>query len=106
MVDKALGKITAILEKRGGTLAIVGSHGNAEDMRRDETGAANSRNTRSAVPFVIDGPKELNAALALKPGHLADVAPTLLSLLGVDIPSEMTGHSLFVRNEAEAHEAV
>jgi len=105
IVDKALGKITAILEKRGGSLMIVGSHGNAEDMRRDEQGAANSRNTRAAVPLVIDGPRDLNASMALKPGHMADVAPTLLSLLGLNSPGEMTGHSLLVSNEAEAHEA-
>jgi 2,3-bisphosphoglycerate-independent phosphoglycerate mutase len=106
IVDKALGKITAILEKRGGTLVITGSHGNAEDMRRDETGTANSRNTRAAVPFVIDGPRDLNNAFALKPGHLADVAPTLLSLMGLDTPKEMTGHSLLVSDEAGANEAV
>jgi len=106
VVDKALGKITAILEKRGGTLMITASHGNAEDMRADETGKANARNTRAAVPFVVDGPTALLNTLALKPGHLSDVAPTLLSLLQIPIPQEMTGSPLLVANETEAHEAV
>ncbi len=106
IVDKALGKITAILEKRGGTLVITGSHGNAEDMRSDEAGKANARNTRAAVPLVIDGPPAVMAGMALKPGRLEDVAPTLLSLLDAPVPQEMTGASLLVSNEAEVHEAV
>lgn len=106
IIDKALGKITAILEKRGGTFMIVGSHGNAEDMTPTQGGAANSRNTRAAVPLIIDGPRDLTKSLALKPGRLADVAPTLLSLLGQSTPREMTGQSLLVSNETVAHAVV
>ncbi|HBM88218.1 MAG: hypothetical protein P1U69_17855 [Parvibaculaceae bacterium] len=106
IVDKALGKITAILEKRGGTLMITASHGNAEDMRTDDAGKANARNTRAAVPLVIDGPPAAMANIALKPGRLADVAPTFLALFDAPQPQEMTGMSLLVSNEAEAHEAV
>ncbi len=103
-IDKALGKITAILEKRGGTLIITSSHGNAEDMRRDEQGRINASNTRSAVPLIIDGPKGLAKTLALRPGRLSDVAPTLLALLDLDIPQEMTGQPLLVSAGAELHE--
>ncbi len=106
IVDKALGKITAILEKRGGTLMITSSHGNAEDMRVDDAGKANARNTRAAVPLVVDGPPAVMTETVLKPGRLQDVAPTLLSLLKAPTPQEMTGMSLLVSNEAEAHEAV
>lgn len=106
IVDKALGKITAILEKRGGTLMITASHGNAEDMRADDAGNANSRNTRASVPLVIDGPPAAMAHMALKPGRLEDVAPTFLALFNAPPPHEMTGMSLLVSNEAEAHEAV
>ncbi len=106
IIDKALGKITAILEKRGGTLMIVGSHGNAEDMTPTKTDTPNSRNTRAAVPLVIDGPRDLAKSLALKPGRLADIAPTLLSLLGQNAPREMTGQSLLVSNDAVAHAVV
>ncbi|MEQ9519574.1 MAG: hypothetical protein RLN89_09055 [Parvibaculum sp.] len=103
-IDKALGKITAILEKRGGTLVITGSHGNAEDMRRDDEGRINASNTRTAVPFIIDGPKGFANTLGLKPGRLSDVAPTLLTLLNLSIPQEMTGQALLVSAEAELHE--
>lgn len=103
-IDKALGKITAILEKRGGTLMITGSHGNAEDMRRSEAGHVNTANTRAAVPLIIDGPKGFAKSLGLKPGRLADIAPTILSLLDLNIPQEMTGQPLLVSAEAELHE--
>ncbi len=106
IVDKALGKITAILEKRGGTLMITASHGNAEDMRLDEAGKANACNTRAAVPLVIDGPPAIMTDAALKPGRLEDVAPTLLSLLNASVPQEMTGTTRLVSDQAEAHEAV
>ncbi len=106
IVDKALGKITAILEKRGGTLMIVGTHGNAEDMRKDEDGTVNTRNTRAAVPLVIDGHPKIFSRLALRPGRLADVGPTLLALLGENPPPDMTGEALLVSNEAEVDEAV
>lgn len=106
VIDKALGKITAILEKKGGTLMIVGSHGNAEDMSPTQGGTSNSRNTRAAVPLIIDGPRDLTKTLALKPGQLSDVAPTLLSLLEQDAPREMTGQSLLVSNDAVAHAVV
>ena len=106
IVDKSLGKITAILEKRGGTLMITASHGNAEDMRTDDAGKANARNTRAAVPLVIDGPPATMANIALKPGRLEDVAPTFLAIFNAPPPQEMTGTSLLVSNEAEAHEAV
>ena len=105
-IDRALGKITAILEKRGGTLVIVGSHGNAEDMPPTSNGYSSSHNTHAAVPLIIDGPRNLTKSLTLKPGTLCDVAPTLLSLMGLSAPREMTGQPLLVSNDVNTHAAV
>ncbi|HET7306381.1 MAG TPA: 2,3-bisphosphoglycerate-independent phosphoglycerate mutase [Gammaproteobacteria bacterium] len=88
-VDAALGRITDALAKVGGELLVTADHGNVEVMRDPETGQPQTAHTTGPVPFVYFGRKaELND------GVLADVAPTLLSLLDLDQPAEMTGHSL------------
>lgn len=90
-IDKCLGKIAAQVDKRGGTLVLCGTYGKAELMLDPETGGTWRGTTTSPVPFiVIGGPKNL----ALQDGALTDVAPTLLHLLGLDVPKEMTGRSL------------
>lgn len=106
--DKALGKIAATIEKRGGLLVIAGSHGNAEDMRLDGDSrqASPGANTRNPVPFVITGHKSVSDLGALRPGRLSDIAPTLLSLLDARIPASMTGSSLLSIARADADVAV
>ncbi|WP_041535898.1 2,3-bisphosphoglycerate-independent phosphoglycerate mutase [Parvibaculum lavamentivorans] len=90
-IDKCLGKIAAQVDKRGGTLVLCGMYGKAEMMLDPETGGAWRGTTTSDAPLIIiGGPK----GLELQDGTLADVAPTLLHLLGQSAPREMTGRSL------------
>lgn len=93
-IDKYLGKIAAQIDKRGGTLILCGTYGKAELMTDPDKGGPATRTTRSPVPFVMVG----GAKGALPSGGtLADVAPTILELLGIEAPSEMTGLSLLVK---------
>ena len=96
-VDKCLGKIAAQIEKRGGTLVLCGTYGKAELMIDPETGGPWRATTTSDVAFVLAGGER---GLTLTNGTLADVAPTLLQLLGLQPPREMTGHSLLAAAEA------
>ncbi len=95
-VDKCLGKIAAQIGKRGGTLVLCGTYGKAEWMTDPVSGAPWRGTTLSNVPLVMIGGA---GGTALHGGTLADVAPTLLSLLGLDVPHEMTGRSLIVSDE-------
>jgi 2,3-bisphosphoglycerate-independent phosphoglycerate mutase len=90
-IDACLGRLCAAVEKAGGVLVITADHGNAEMMRDPATGAPHTAHTTFDVPIIV-----VNAgrALTLSHGALADVAPTLLDLMGLDQPQEMSGHSL------------
>jgi 2,3-bisphosphoglycerate-independent phosphoglycerate mutase len=89
-VDAGLGRIAAAMEEAGGALFVTADHGNAELMVDPLTGAPHTAHTTNPVPaMLIGGP-----ARTLADGRLADVAPTLLALLGVMQPAEMTGASL------------
>ncbi len=90
-LDSCLGRVTAALEKVGGEALITADHGNAELMQDEKTGQPYTAHTTDLVPFIYVG----HRTLGLRPGGvLADVAPTLLQLLGMPQPAEMTGKSL------------
>jgi 2,3-bisphosphoglycerate-independent phosphoglycerate mutase len=90
--DAALGVVIAALEKRGGVALITADHGNAEFMADPATGQAHTAHTTNPVPLILHDP---NFKGRLKDGGtLADVAPTLLAMLGVKAPQEMTGRDL------------
>jgi 2,3-bisphosphoglycerate-independent phosphoglycerate mutase len=89
-VDTALGAIRAALAEVGGEMIITADHGNLELMRDPVTGEPHTAHTVGPVPLVYVG----RAATLRDDGSLRDIAPTLLTLLGLDIPAEMTGHSL------------
>jgi 2,3-bisphosphoglycerate-independent phosphoglycerate mutase len=92
-VDARLGTALAALEEAGGTMLLTADHGNCEVMIDPETGGPHTAHTLSPVPVVlIGGP----AGARLRGGRLADVAPTVLELLGLALPPEMTGRSLIV----------
>jgi 2,3-bisphosphoglycerate-independent phosphoglycerate mutase len=91
-VDQCLGRLAASVEEAGGTLVITADHGNAEMMRDPETGEPHTAHTTNPVPFIVVNPPA--AIRRLEDGRLADVAPTLLALLGLGQPAAMTGHSL------------
>jgi 2,3-bisphosphoglycerate-independent phosphoglycerate mutase len=89
-VDAGLGRIAEAIEAAGGSLLVTADHGNCELMRDPETGQPHTAHTTNPVPvFLISARK-----FALSDGRLADVAPTLLALMGVPQPKEMTGVSL------------
>jgi 2,3-bisphosphoglycerate-independent phosphoglycerate mutase len=90
--DAALGLVIAALEKRGGVALITADHGNAEFMADPATGQAHTAHTTNPVPLILYDP-EFKGRLK-DGGTLADVAPTMLAVLGVKPPPEMTGHDL------------
>jgi 2,3-bisphosphoglycerate-independent phosphoglycerate mutase len=96
-VDACLGRLAEAVEKAGGTLVITADHGNAEMMRDPDTGEPHTAHTLNPVPFVIVNPP--GAVARVEDGRLADVAPTLLDLLGLPKPAAMTGHSLIVPDQ-------
>jgi 2,3-bisphosphoglycerate-independent phosphoglycerate mutase len=91
VVDEAIGAIEAAVRRVGGALLITADHGNLEQMRDPETGQPHTAHTVGPVPFVYVGAR---SATLRAGGALRDVAPTMLDLLGLPQPAEMTGHSL------------
>jgi 2,3-bisphosphoglycerate-independent phosphoglycerate mutase len=90
-IDQCLGRLQTAVVKAGGVLLITADHGNVEMMRDPETGEPHTAHTTFDVPIiVVNGPRNMK----LVPGRLADVAPTLLDLMGLAKPRAMTGHSL------------
>ena len=89
-IDACLGRIVESLKKVGGEVLITADHGNAEQLIGEGTGQAHTAHTTNPVPLIYIG----RSAKMTQGGALADVAPTLLHLMGLDIPSEMSGDSL------------
>ncbi|MCJ0972133.1 2,3-bisphosphoglycerate-independent phosphoglycerate mutase [Pseudomonas sp. PS1] len=90
-LDGCMGRIVNALEKVGGEALITADHGNVEQMEDVMTGQAHTAHTCEPVPFIYVGKRP---ARIREGGVLADVAPTLLTLLGLPVPPEMTGHSI------------
>ena len=90
-VDQGLGAVLSALEKAGGAMIVTADHGNCEMMVDPETGGAHTAHTLNPVPVALVGGAE---GAQLRDGRLADLAPTLLGLMGLDVPPEMTGRSL------------
>lgn len=97
-IDDCVQRITEKVLSLGGKLLITADHGNCEQMRNRD-GSPNTAHTTNLVHFVYVGAD--HATKTLENGILADVSPTLLDLLGVAQPSEMTGHSLLRTIEVE-----
>ncbi|MFX0542924.1 2,3-bisphosphoglycerate-independent phosphoglycerate mutase [Roseovarius sp. S4756] len=92
-VDAGLGRVMAALEKAGGAMIVTADHGNCETMIDPATGAPHTSHTTNPVPVILVGGPE---GAALRNGRLSDLAPTLLALMGLAPPPEMTGQSLIV----------
>jgi 2,3-bisphosphoglycerate-independent phosphoglycerate mutase len=90
-VDAGLGQVVAKLEEKGGAMLVIADHGNCETMVDPETGGPHTAHTTNLVPVILFGGPD---GAQVNPGRLADVAPTLLQLMGLEQPSEMTGESL------------
>ena len=96
-VDHCLGRLAEAVERAGGTLFITSDHGNAEMMRDPATGQPHTAHTLNPVPVIlVNAPKGLGR---LSNGRLADVAPTILQLLGLPQPRLMNGRSLLALAE-------
>jgi 2,3-bisphosphoglycerate-independent phosphoglycerate mutase len=90
-VDQGLAAVVAALKKAGGAMLVTADHGNCEVMVNPETGEPHTAHTLNLVPVGLVGGPE---GATLRDGRLADLAPTLLDLMGLKKPEEMTGESL------------
>jgi 2,3-bisphosphoglycerate-independent phosphoglycerate mutase len=94
VVDECLGKLSDWVLAYGGYMVITSDHGNVEEMINNETGAIDTEHNRNPVPFIVISQKLIGKPVTLTTGILADVAPTVLKLMGIEVPSSMTGHNL------------
>ncbi|MCR5685664.1 MAG: 2,3-bisphosphoglycerate-independent phosphoglycerate mutase [Lachnospiraceae bacterium] len=95
VIDKCLGEIENFIKEVNGQMFICADHGNAEMLIDYETGAPFTAHTTNPVPFIVvnaDGVKDLKEG-----GRLCDIVPTMLDMMGIEKPAEMTGESLLVR---------
>jgi 2,3-bisphosphoglycerate-independent phosphoglycerate mutase len=92
-VDACLARVWEAAQKKGGAMLITADHGNAEMMFDHATDQSHTAHTLNPVPVIVMG-REFKDGRALPGGRLSDVAPTLLTMLGLPQPAEMTGHSL------------
>ncbi|MBF5039472.1 2,3-bisphosphoglycerate-independent phosphoglycerate mutase [Methylophilus sp. 13] len=95
-LDTCVGRIVAAAQKTGAEVIITADHGNAESMFDHTSAQAHTQHTTNLVPFIYVG----RQAMIRSGGALSDIAPTLLSLMGVAQPAEMTGQSLIQLNAA------
>ncbi len=96
-VDQGLGRVLEALREKGGAMLLTADHGNCEMMVDPETGGPHTAHTTNRVPLILvqEGAEALDCVLA--DGRLGDIAPTILQLMDVDQPAEMTGRSLLRR---------
>ena len=92
-IDECVGKVVETVKKVNGVLLITADHGNAEQMVDYKTGEPHTAHTTNPVPLVLVGLEDVK----LKEGKLADLAPTMLDIMGLPKPEEMTGESLLER---------
>lgn len=92
-VDTCIGEIVGAVREMNGHLLITADHGNCEQMQDYESGQVHTQHTTCLVPFIYVGNKDLSVRTG---GRLCDVAPTILHLMGMEKPAEMTGESLLV----------
>ena len=93
-VDRGLGEVLDALKNAGGAMIVTADHGNCEMMIDPDTGGPHTAHTTNPVPVALVGGPE---GAQLRDGRLADLAPTILDLMGLEQPAEMTGASLIVR---------
>ncbi|MCP5432331.1 MAG: 2,3-bisphosphoglycerate-independent phosphoglycerate mutase [Alphaproteobacteria bacterium] len=114
-VDACVGRLAAAVTAAGGAMLVTADHGNAEQMRDPDTNAPHTAHTTYDVPLLLVGAERLPKGTGLADGRLCDVAPTLLAIMGLEKPAQMSGHSLLVgaglergaggREARPAHEA-
>ena len=92
-VDECVGKVVEAVEKQEGVMLITADHGNAEQMVDYKTGEPHTAHTTNPVPLILVGMEKAK----LKEGRLADLAPTMLDIMGLEKPEEMTGESIIIK---------
>ncbi len=93
-VDACLGRVWKALERAGGAMIVTADHGNAEQMHDVETHQPHTAHTLNLVPVILAVPFLAGKTLAVQEGKLADIAPTILKLMRIPQPAEMTGKTL------------
>ena len=93
VVDSCIGDLSRAILAVGGVLIITADHGNAEEMINPSTHGTDTEHNANPVPFILVG-NDFRTATQISQGILADVAPTILSLLKIPAPSSMTGRNL------------
>jgi len=94
-VDACLGRIFTAVRQKGGAMMVTADHGNAEMMIDPATGGPHTAHTTNPVPLIVVSDEDKK--FTLRPdGALQDISPTVLGLLGIPQPKEMTGHDLRV----------
>ncbi len=101
-IDGCIGELSQAVEAKGGVMMITADHGNIELMKDPSTHKPHTAHTTNLVPCVLAAG---DANWQLQDGTLADVAPTLLTFMGLEIPSEMTGKSLVIPRTSETRAA-
>ena len=92
-LDVCVGRVESAVKTAGGDMLITADHGNCEQMQDYESGQVHTQHTTEHVPLIYVGEQKLQVR---RGGKLSDVAPTILALMNVDAPAEMTGESLLV----------
>ncbi len=101
-IDTCLGSLEQAVLSAGGVLLITADHGNIEQMSDAETEQAHTAHTTNPVPLVLVGVENAGGDVGLNDGRLCDIAPTLLRLMGLETPQEMSGASLLAeRSQAD-----
>jgi len=90
-IDHCVAQIADALEEVGGEALITADHGNCEQMEDPSSGQVHTAHTVGPVPLIYVGPRKVSL---IEDGSLSDVAPSLLALMGLEQPAEMTGHTL------------
>ena len=101
-IDICLGRLRDAIEAAGGVMLLTADHGNVEQMRDPETGEPHTAHTLLDVPVIAVNTEVTGRRIGLRDGRLADVAPTLLELVGLAKPAQMTGRSLVVEDVLSA----
>lgn len=94
VIDQELGKIVDAVYQKNGVVLVTADHGNAEELINLKTGQPDTEHSTFPVPFLIIGPQFAANPIQLPEGILADVAPTMLSVMGLNRPDSMTGRAL------------
>lgn len=94
IVDEVIGKIASTIISKDGVLIITADHGNVEEMINNETGEVDTEHSSYPVPLLIIGKQYMSQTAMLPTGILADIAPTMLKIMGLSKPASMTGRAL------------